>query len=111
VARANAVVRIEKVEHVREAGHRTKAVASRTVLYEGPARLSAPSRTWERVAALEGTYAGRLNVQATAALGGANAVTILRLDGAAELGEYDVVSVSSSGFGWGLSLGRRKVAA
>lgn len=111
MARTNAVVRIERVQNVAEAGHRTKVVASRTVLYEGPGRLSAPSRAWERVAALEGPLTGRLNVRAPGSLEGANAVTVLRLDGGGELGEWEVLTTSPAGHAWALSLGRRKVVA
>lgn len=104
------MVTIERVTSVREAGHRTRDESAET-LFHGPAQLSSPSRTWERLSALEGALTARINVNTTADLARANRVIVNRAPAGYELGAFEVITSTPSGARWSLGLGKRRLAS
>ena len=98
----NATVRIFKDEDVLDHGH--KASEESTPLWEGPAYLASPQRSWEQQAALEGVLTGQLHVHTTVNLKVATRAVV----GHHPLeGEYQVLESALAGNEWRLTLGRR----
>lgn len=77
---------------------------SEVELHAAPAYLASPKRAWERVAAIEGNYAGTLHVHTTNNLQMATRAEIADHPLA---GSYQIAGVQVSGFGWRLALERR----
>lgn|GEM_PF-2047291 len=100
----NCVVTVYKDVDVLDHGHRGDTPPQATVLYAGPAYLSAPARNWEREAALEGVYAGEVHVHTHVNLNPATRVVVAGHDSA---GEYQVLGAAVTSREWRLSLGRR----
>lgn len=100
----NCVVTIYKDVDVLDHGHRGDTAPQTTVLYAGPAYLSAPSRNWEREVALEGTLTGNLHVHTTAGLQTATRAAVAQHTSA---GTYDVLASAVTSSEWRLALGRR----
>lgn len=100
----NCVVTVYKDVDVLDHGHRGDAPQQTTVLYAGPAYLSAPDRQWEREAALEGVITGNLHVHTTAGLQTATRASIAQHTSA---GEYQVLGSAVTSREWRLALGRR----
>ncbi|NJK43223.1 MAG: hypothetical protein HC933_02215 [Pleurocapsa sp. SU_196_0] len=73
------------------------------ILYAGPANVSAPSRSWQQAAALEGEYDATVMIHSAADLTRAASVAITRHPMA---GEYKVVSNRISKHDWSLALVR-----
>jgi len=100
----NCVVTVSKDVDVLDHGHRGDTPPQATVLYAGPAYLSAPDRQWEREAALEGVITGNLHVHTHVNLNPATRVTVERHHSA---GEYQVLGAAVTSSEWRLALGRR----
>ena len=99
---ANCVVQVFKDEDVLDHGH--KASESSAPLWQGPAFMASPSRSWEREAALEGAISGQLHAHTTVNLSVATRVVVERHTLA---GEYQVLESALAGSEWRLTLGRR----
>ena len=102
----NCVAQVFKDEDVLDHGHRASETA--TPLWEGPAYLSSPSRSWEREAALEGAISGQLHAHTTVNLSVATRVVVERH---ALEGEYQVLGSEPTSSEWRLTLGRRPHSA
>ena len=100
----NCVVTVYKDVDVLDHGHRGDTPPQATVLYAGPAYLSAPDRQWERQAVLEGVITGNLHVHTTGGLQTATRVSIAQH---ASAGEYQVLGAAVTSSEWRLALGRR----
>lgn len=100
----NCLVTITKDVEVLDHGHKAATQSTSTVIYAGPAYLAAPTRSWEREAAFEGTITGELHVHTTAGMQGATKVVIARHG---NQGEYQVLAVAATSSEWRLALGRR----
>lgn len=98
----NCTAQVFKDTDVLDHGHR--ASETTTPLWAGPAYVAAPSRSWEREAALEGVIAGGLHVHTTVNLQPATRVTIANH---ASAGEYQVLTAACTGSEWRLALQRR----
>lgn len=98
----NCTVKLFKDEDVLDHGH--KASEASTPLWEGPAYLASPDRTWERELALEGVMTGQLHVHTHVSL---NVATRVQVDRHALAGEYQVLGVALTSNEWRLALGRR----
>lgn len=98
----NCSVVIFKDEDVLDHGH--KADETSVKLWEGPAYLASPDRTWERELALEGVLTGQLHVHTHVNLSTATRVAITRH---ALAGEYQVLATALTSSEWRLALGRR----
>lgn len=101
----NCTVKLYATTDVLSAGHTTGEVSS--LLYEGPARSSAPKKSWQQVAALEGSLSLLLHVTTGTDLSKVTRaeVTDLKLGITAT---YDVSHVGHApDGGWGMTLGAR----
>ncbi|GEM47211.1 hypothetical protein [Deinococcus cellulosilyticus] len=101
----NCTVKLYSTQETLTAGHRSSE--THTLLYEGPARFSAPKTSWQQVAALEGALSGSLQVTTG---------TVLQATTRAEVtdwktGTTTTYEVSNVGHapdgGWGINLGAR----
>lgn len=111
MGRTNGFVEIQKAAFVKDSGFRTKAASGAPqVLFSGPAHVSGPSRSWEKVEALEGRLGLSVYVETINDLMGANQVVVSQ--SGANDGTYEVLSVGHSGdYRYSLLLARRATVA
>ena len=104
----NCVAKIYSSEDVLDAGHRTDE--DTTLLFEGPALLSAPRRGWQETAAFEGLLAGNLSIHTRTDLSDAKLVVI---EQNVQAGAWRVAEggVNGEGVNWRLTLQRRRSSA
>lgn len=102
----NCTAKVFKDTDVLDAGH--KASESTAALWEGPAYVAAPSRSWQQEAALEGILTGELHVHTQVNLSGATRVSISTH---ALTGDYQVLATAITSSEWRLALGRRPHSA
>lgn len=100
----NCIVTILKDVDVLDHGHRGDTAPQSTQLYKGGAYLSAPTRNWEREAALEGVVNGSVYVHTHVNLTPATRVVVERHPSE---GEYEVLNAALTSSEWRLALGRR----
>ena len=98
----NCTVRIFKDEDVLDHGHKVSETSA--PLWEGPAYLASPDRSWEQQLALEGVLTGQLHVHTHVNL---NAATRVAVATHALTGEYQVLGAALTSNEWRLALGRR----
>lgn len=100
----NCLATVTKKVDVLDHGHKAASAPTSTTLYDGPAYFSAPSRSWQREAALEGIIDGDLHVHTSAGL---QAATTVVITGHHHAGTYEVRSGAATGNGWRLTVARR----
>ena len=98
----NCTVTVYKDEDVLDHGHTASETSA--PLWEGPAYLASPDRSWEQQLALEGVLTGQLHVHTTVNL---NVATRVAVATHALNGEYQVLGVALTSNEWRLALGRR----
>lgn len=102
----NCTAKVYRDEDVLDHGH--KASETSAPLWEGPAYVAAPSRSWQQEAALEGILTGELHVHTTVNLSAATRVAIASH---ALASEYQVLATALTSSEWRLALGRRPHSA
>lgn len=102
----NCTAKVYRDEDVLDHGH--KASEATTPLWEGPAYLSTPTRSWEREVAIEGVLTGHLHAHTTVNLSVATRVVVANH---ALAGEYQVLGSDPTSSEWRLTLGRRPHSA
>lgn len=99
--RAEVFVDVDQLDH----GHRAAEQPTVPPIWgPAPAKLDAPTRSWERQAAVEGAITGHLHVHTHVNLKSATRVVIAQHHLA---GEYQVLAVAVTSSEWRLTLGRR----
>jgi len=102
----NCVVRIYDVTDVLDAGQVVDGDEEITPLYQGPAQIAAPTRSWQQQAALEGVIAATLSIHTRDDLSKAKWISV---DRNTLRGNYVVVQngVNGDGSNWNIALGKR----
>lgn len=106
----NAYAKLYKVDDVLLAGWNDKSqepsIAGLTPVWESPAFVSTPSRSWQQASALEGLELLNLSIHTRTDL---NDVNVIVISQNAKAGRYGVESVSVNGDGtnWLLLMGKR----
>jgi hypothetical protein len=79
-----------------------------TLLLEGPAQLSSPTRPWERAAALEGVFSATLYVQSAQDLTPSD-IAVIEDPTSGQSRQWRILRHANSGPEWRLELASREV--
>lgn len=102
----NVLARVYSAKQKLDAGFPVSAIG--TVLFDGPAQLSMPTRPWERAASLDGVFSATLYAQSANDLTQSDAV-VTEDPRTHKVREWRVISHANAGLEWRLELSHREV--